>query len=175
MNESIIINENDKHIEQEPITNIQTYNNGDVILTIKDDVKENIRKRKRKRYNQIVIKKRKKNPKKFKHYSCYERKGGKEIFMIIKMDQWGQVNPECLEDENEMKNIRKIFEYIWDEMYPSERYAYMQYSKIDEKYQIAIENSFLYYISSSFWGVWNEVSQFFNDIICSRERCHKIN
>lgn len=198
-NEDIIITENDISIEQEQKeekkeeqkedqeeeNDNEIRNNGDIVINIKDtdeettekENDENINDKKRKRKYNIDKnnKKRKKNPKPFKLYSPCQRKQGKDVFMMIKMDQWSQVHPECLQNDTELNNIKTIFEFIWEEMHPSEKYAYMQYSTIDEKYQIAVENNIIFYISNSFWGFWQEISTFFKELICTREKFNKLN
>ena len=193
-NENIIITQNNICIEEkeekdetdeytETETDNEIINNGDVIINIKDTEEETIeevndtneKKRKRKYNINKKKKKRKKNPKLFKLYSPCQRKQGKDVFMMIKMDQWCQVHPECLYEEAELNNIKTIFEFIWEEMHPSEKYAYMQYSTIDEKFQTAVENNIIFYISNSFWGFWQEISTFFKELICTREKFNKLN
>ena len=154
----------------------ETNDNNDVILIIRDEITDaHINKRKIKHKNTQKKKKRKKNPKQFKHYSSCNRKKGKDIFMMIKMDQWSQVHPDILDNEKEIRDMRQIFKYIWNEMDITEKYAYMQYSKIDEKYQIAFENSVLNSISSTLWEFWNDISTFFTELVCTREKSNKLN
>ena len=106
------------------IKNVTNHANGDVVITFNENTsKSPIRKRK----------KRKKGKKR--------EKRGKEIFMMIKIDQWGAVHPESLNSEIEMINVRKLFELIWAEMHQTEKYAYFKYPLIDEKYKTAKTNS----------------------------------
>ena len=165
------IEKKEPETDNEKISQAETNDNNDVILIIHDEITDkHIYKRKIKHKNTQKKKKRKKNPKQFKHYSSCNRKKGKDIFMMIKMDQWSQVHPDSLYNEKEMINIRQIFEYIWNEMDLTEKYSYMQYSKIDEKYQIAFENSILNSISSTLWEFWNDISIFFTELVCTREK-----
>ena len=91
---------------------------------------------------------------------------------MIKMDQWSQVHPEDLKNETERKNLQKLFEFIWNEMQSSEKYAYVKYNAIDNKYRTAIENSILNTIGNWICNMWSNIENFFDDLICKRENSH---
>lgn len=135
-----------------PIRNVSNCKNGDVIITFNENT-SNIRKRKSKR---------RRNKQKIQR--------GKEIFMIIKIDQWATVHPESLDSEIEMINVHKLFEFIWAEMHPSERYAYFKYGRIDEKYKTAKVNGVIKSILNFFDNMMENVMDFFEEMICFQDK-----
>ena len=139
-----------------PIKNVSNCANGDVVITFNENT------------SKLRKKKSKKNKKK------YRRQRGKEIFMIIKIDQWASVHPESLDSEIEMINVRKLFEFIWAEMHPSERYAYFKYGRIDEKYKTAKVNGVIKSILDFFDNMMENVMDFFEDMICFQDKDAKI-
>jgi len=139
-----------------PIKNVSNCANGDVVITFNENT------------SKLRKKKSKKNKKK------YRRQRGKEIFMIIKIDQWASVHPESLDSEIEMINVRKLFEFIWAEMHPSERYAYFKYEQIDEKYKIAKTNGVFKSILNFFDNMMENVMDFFEDMMCFQDKEAKI-
>jgi hypothetical protein len=139
-----------------PIKNVSNCANGDVVITFNENTSK-LRKRKSK-----------------KRKNKYRRQRGKEIFMIIKIDQWASVHPESLDSEIEMINVRKLFEFIWAEMHPSERYAYFKYEQIDEKYKIAKTNGVFKSILNFFDNMMENVMDFFEDMICFQDKDEKI-
>lgn len=135
-----------------PIRNVSNCENGDVVITFNENTSK-IRKRKSKRRrNKHRIQK------------------GKEIFMIIKIDQWAAVHPESLDSEIEMINVHKLFEFIWAEMHPSERYAYFKYGRIDEKYKTAKVNGVIKSILNFFDNMMENVMDFFEEMICFQDK-----
>jgi hypothetical protein len=135
-----------------PIRNVSNCENGDVVITFNENTSK-IRKRKSKRRrNKHRIQK------------------GKEIFMIIKIDQWAAVHPESLDSEIEMINVHKLFEFIWAEMHPSERYAYFKYEQIDEKYKIAKTNGVFKSILNFFDNMMENVMDFFEEMMCFQDK-----
>lgn len=135
-----------------PIRNVSNCENGDVVITFNENTSK-IRKRKSKRRrNKHRIQK------------------GKEIFMIIKIDQWAAVHPESLDSEIEMINVHKLFEFIWAEMHPSERYAYFKYGRIDEKYKTAKVNGVIKSILNFFDNMMENVMDFFEEMMCFQDK-----
>jgi len=94
--------------------------------------------------------------------------------MIIKIDQWATVHPESLDSEIEMINVHKLFEFIWAEMHPSERYAYFKYGRIDEKYKTAKVNGVIKSILNFFDNMMENVIDFFEDMMCFQDKDEKI-
>ena len=138
------------------IKNVTNHANGDVVITFNENTsKSPIRKRK----------KRKKGKKR--------EKRGKEIFMMIKIDQWGAVHPESLNSEIEMINVRKLFELIWAEMHQTEKYAYFKYPLIDEKYKTAKTNSIYKKIWNFFDNMMDSVGFFIENLMCFHDEDEK--
>jgi len=133
--------------------------NGDVVITFNEDtskLKNRINKRN-------IRKNKKKN----------RRQRGKEIFMMIKIDQWAAVHPESLDSEIEMINVRKLFEFIWEEMHESEKYAYFKYRSIDEKYKTAKTNNLFKKIYNFFDNIIDNIGFFFENLICLHDEDEK--
>jgi len=144
-----------------------------IVIEIRDEIIPKKRKRKIKKLNKRLRKKRKIEYTKINGtYTETQLTKGKEIFMMIKMDQWSQVHPEDLKNETERKNLQKLFEFIWNEMQSSEKYAYVKYNAIDNKYRTAIENSILNTIGNWICNMWSNIENFFDDLICKRENSH---
>ena len=139
-----------------------------IVIEIRDEIIPKKRKREIKKLNKRLCKKRKING----NYSKRELIKGKEIFMMIKMDEWYEVHPEDLTNDIERKNVQKLFEFIWNEMQSSEKYAYVKYNAIDNKYRTAIENSILNTIGNWICNMWSNIENFFDDLICKRENSH---
>lgn len=142
------------------IKHVTNCENGDVMITFNENTsKLPIRKRK-------IRKKRKKRKKN-------RRQTGKEIFMMIKMDQWAAVHPESLDSEIEMINVRKLFEFIWAEMHQTEKYAYFKYPLIDEKYKTAKTNSIFKKICNFFDNMMESVGFFMENLMCFHDEDEK--
>ena len=139
-----------------PIRNVSNCKNGDVIITFNENTSKLRKKKSKKRRNKQKIQR------------------GKEIFMIIKIDQWATVHPESLDSEIEMINVHKLFEFIWAEMHPSERYAYFKYGRIDEKYKTAKVNGVIKSILNFFDNMMENVIDFFEDMMCFQDKDEKI-
>lgn len=142
------------------IKHVTNCENGDVMITFNENTsKLPIRKRK-------IRKKRKKRKKN-------RRQTGKEIFMMIKIDQWAAVHPESLDSEIEMINVRKLFEFIWAEMHQTEKYAYFKYPLIDEKYKTAKTNSIFKKICNFFDNMMESVGFFMENLMCFHDEDEK--
>jgi hypothetical protein len=143
------------------IKNVTNHANGDVVITFNENTsKSPIRKRKtRKNKNKLKLKLRKQK--------------GKEIFMMIKIDQWAAVHPESLDSEIEMINVRKLFEFIWAEMHQTEKYAYFKYPLIDEKYKTAKTNNIFKKICNFFDNMMESVGFFMENLMCFHDEDEK--
>jgi len=144
-----------------------------IVIEIQDEIMPKKRKRKIRKLNKRLRKKRKIEYTKIDGtYTKTQLTEGKNIFMMIKMDQWGQVHPEDLTNDIERKNVQKLFDFIWNEMQSSEKYAYVKYNTIDDKYYTAIENSILNTIGDWICNMWSNIENFFDGLICKRENSH---
>jgi hypothetical protein len=132
------------------IKNVTNCPNGDVIIS----------------FNENTCKTRNKKEKTRKNKKKLRRQRGKEIFMMIKIDQWAAVHPESLDSEIEMINVHKLFEFIWAEMHQSEKYAYFKYPLIDEKYKTAKTNNIFKSILNFFDKMMNNIEHFFENVMC---------
>ena len=161
-----LIENNELYHEQTNITDntsqikhVTNCENGDVLITFNEDtskLKNRINKRN-------IRKNKKKN----------RRQRGKEIFMMIKIDQWAAVHPESLDSEIEMINVHKLFEFIWAEMHQSEKYAYFKYPSIDEKYKTAKTNNIFKKIFNFFDNIMDNVGLFFENLMCFHDEDEK--
>ena len=151
--------------EQESIKKITNNANGDVVITFNKQAcnlrHRNIKKRKRK--------KKRKQKRKQKSKKQFRKQRGKEIFMIIKMDQWASVHPESLDSETEMEEVRKLLNFIWSEMHSSEKYAYFKYLEIDEKYKKAKTNNVCKNVLNFFDNIVNNIGNFFDNLLICLE------
>ena len=65
-----------------------------------------------------------------------------------------------------MDSVRALFELIWKELHPNEKFAYSKYSEIDEKYKEATRTSLLKNVCVLFEKMIDSIVDFFDSFSC---------